>query len=280
MPESLSKTFLNQAASFLADTSRGLSGPKIVQYCNAWSIDHGIDIPHSIYPFEAQSKRVALVENLSAFTTPLQIGLLLELCGDWQFRGNEGVQALHSRILEKKLEYEAVNEPGMPIGSSKPTRQVVKAVVSKRPHIQAKANRLKVFLCHSSTDKEKVKTLHEWLIQEGFEPWLDEADLLPGEDWEYEIKRAVRRTHIILVCLSKVAASRTGFMQKEIKLALDAADQRPEGQIFIIPVLLESCELPDRLAKWHSVNLSTDGGHDKLRASLRKKYAELPEDGQ
>lgn len=277
MPDSLSQTFLNQAATFLADTSRGLSGSKIVQYCNAWSIDHRIDIPHSIYPFEAQSKRVALLQNLSVFPTPLQIGLLLELCGDWQFRANDEVQALRGRILEKKAEYEAENDWGTSHGAAPQTKPTPHSPHSGRTHIQAKANRLKVFLCHSSTDKEHVKKLHEWLVQEGYEPWLDEIDLLPGEDWEYEIKRAVRHTHIILVCLSKIAASRTGFMQKEIKLALDAADLRPEGEIFIIPALLESCEIPDRLTKWHGVNLSIDGGHDKLRSSLRKRYAQLPE---
>lgn len=227
-------------------------------------MDHDVDIPHSLYPFEAHSKRVALVENLAAFPARLQFGLLLELCDEWQLRGNDDVHALRDRIVKRQAEHAAENDWENSSTTSAPTA---------KPH----ANRLKVFLCHSSSDKARVREVHAWLTQEGFEPWLDEVDLLPGEEWEYEIKRAVRRTHIILVCLTREAASKTGFMQREIRFALDAADERPEGQIFIIPTLLDTCVVPDRLSKWHWVNLTETSGYHKLRLALRKRYAELPE---
>jgi len=265
MPDSISQSFLNQSASILADTAHGLSGSKIVQYCNAWSIDHDIDIPHSLYPFEAQSKRVALVQNLSAFPARLQFGLLLELCDDWQLRTNEGVHALRERIQKKKAEYEAENDWAAPSPTAPP-----------QPPASPHANRLRVFLCHSSADKHHVRQLHAWLLQEGFEPWLDEEDLLPGDDWEYEIKRAVRRTDIMLVCLTEKAACKIGFIQKEIKLALDCADERPDGEVFIIPARFEACTLPERLARWQCVDLTSPTGYDKLRQSLRRLNGKQP----
>jgi hypothetical protein len=57
---------------------------------------------------------------------------------------------------------------------------------------QASGERLLVFLCHSSGDKEAVRNLYGRLKQDGFRPWLDEEDLLPGHDWNDEIRRAVR----------------------------------------------------------------------------------------
>ncbi len=46
------------------------------------------------------------------------------------------------------------------------------------------AKRLKVFLCHSSQDKSVVRELYNRLIRENWiDPWLDEANLLPGHDW-------------------------------------------------------------------------------------------------
>src|SRR5580693_2372912 len=94
---------------------------------------------------------------------------------------------------------------------------------------------LKVFLCHGSEDKYFVRTVYDKLEKDGFNPWLDERDIVGGQDWDLEIKRAVRSSDAILVFLSNTSVSKSGYVQKEIKLALDVADEKPEGSIFIIP---------------------------------------------
>lgn len=132
-------------------------------------------------------------------------------------------------------------------------------------------SRLSVFLCHSSNDKPKVRGLFKQLRKDGFNPWLDEMSLLPGQDWQHEIPKAVRESDIVIVCLSKVSINKTGYVQKEIKYALDIADEQPEGAIFIIPLKLEECEVPVRLRKWHWVNLFTDDGYNLLIRSLRAR---------
>jgi hypothetical protein len=38
---------------------------------------------------------------------------------------------------------------------------------------------LRIFLCHASEDKATVRVLYRHLIADGFEPWLDEQNLLP-----------------------------------------------------------------------------------------------------
>jgi hypothetical protein len=42
---------------------------------------------------------------------------------------------------------------------------------------------LRVFLCHSSHDKPKVRDLYQCLRRSGFAPWLDEENLIAGQDW-------------------------------------------------------------------------------------------------
>lgn len=127
---------------------------------------------------------------------------------------------------------------------------------------------LKVFLCHSSGDKLTVKEIYRRLKADGFDPWLDAVNLKPGQDWEAEIKRAVRASHTVIVFLSNGSVGKAGFVQKEIKFALDVADEQPEGQIFIIPARLEHCEVPDRLSKWHWVSLFEADGYDRLVDAL------------
>jgi TIR domain len=128
---------------------------------------------------------------------------------------------------------------------------------------------LRVFLCHASVDKQPVRELYKKLRSEGFNPWLDEEKLLPGQEWEQEIAKSVRTSDIVIVCLSQEAVNKRGFVQKEIKYALDVADEQPEGTIFIIPLKLEECEIPDRLRRWQWVMLSDKKGYKQLIDALR-----------
>ena len=150
------------------------------------------------------------------------------------------------------------------------------------PHADAESKipgqtkrKLQVFLCHSATDKVPVRSLFSKLKGEGFDPWLDEEKLLPGQDWELEISNAVRSTDVVVVCLSNTAVAKAGYVHKEIKYALDIAERQPEGTIFIIPVKLEVCDVPDRLSKWHWVELLAHSGYEKLTKALNQHAAAI-----
>jgi len=142
--------------------------------------------------------------------------------------------------------------------------------MSEQPQ-QRPLSALRIFLCHSSGDKEVVRSLYERLLADGFNPWLDEKNILPGQEWELEIRKAVRSSAVVLVCLSRAAINKAGFVQKEIKYALDLADEQPEGAIFIIPVRLEECDVPERLRRWHWVDFYRDQGYTLLRRALATK---------
>ncbi len=135
--------------------------------------------------------------------------------------------------------------------------------------------KLQVFLCHSSGDKETVRILYQRLSGDGFDPWLDENKLLPGQEWELEIRKAVQKSDIIIICLSENSINRKGFVQKEIKYALDIADEQPEGAIFLIPLRLEACETPERLRHKHRVDFFKADGYERLVSALRIRINEL-----
>lgn len=134
---------------------------------------------------------------------------------------------------------------------------------------------LQIFLCHSSEDKAAVRKVFDELLQFGFNPWLDEQRLLPGQDWKAEIKKALRKTDVVVVVLSKKSVTKSGFVQAEIKYALDIADEKPEGTIFIIPLRLEKCTVPDRLSQWQWVDYFEEGGSERLFSALHTRAATL-----
>ena len=130
---------------------------------------------------------------------------------------------------------------------------------------------LKVFICHSSDDKAAVRALYKKLVAQGVNTWLDEEKLLPGQDWQLEIPGALESSDAVLVCLSPSSIKKEGYVQKEIKFALDKAKEKPEGTIFIIPVRLRECDIPKQLRQWQWVDLFEDVGYDRLIRSLTER---------
>jgi TIR domain len=57
----------------------------------------------------------------------------------------------------------------------------------------------RIFLCHASEDKPQVREVYRRLKAEGFEPWLDEENLLPGQLWDQEIRRALKYSDFALI---------------------------------------------------------------------------------
>jgi hypothetical protein len=125
------------------------------------------------------------------------------------------------------------------------------------------------FLCHSSIDKSAVRRLHQRLAGDHIKCWFDEESLIPGQDWDLEIRRAIKDVRFVLACLSDGSLMREGYVHRELGFALDRALERPEGSIFIIPVRLEPCVLPDRLQRLHCVDLYLDEGYANLLRALR-----------
>ena len=134
---------------------------------------------------------------------------------------------------------------------------------------------LRVFVSYASEDRSAVREVYARLMAQNYEVWFDDENLLPGQDWQVEIRKAVRSAHAIVLFLSKRTVAKAGYIQKEIKYALDVADEQPEGAIFLIPVKLEDCEIPDRLRHLQWVNLYDERGWARLMAALDRRATDL-----
>jgi hypothetical protein len=89
-----------------------------------------------------------------------------------------------------------------------------------------------------------------------------------GQRWRVVIKSAIEDSHVVLVCLSRKSIVRQGFYHKEIRYALEVADEQPEGAIYLIPTRLEECDIPQNLEELHYVELFKDSGYAKLLNAL------------
>jgi hypothetical protein len=154
--------------------------------------------------------------------------------------------------------------------------QLEESNVSTPPKNEVVLEKLRVFLCHSSKDKPVIRQLYLKLRSEKWlDPWLDEEKLLPGVDWELEIKLAIKSSHAVIVFLTKHSISKEGFIQKEIGQALSVAEEKPEGTLFVIPVRLEECDVPNKLQRWQWLNFYEENSYNKLLNSLLKRAESL-----
>ena len=137
------------------------------------------------------------------------------------------------------------------------------------------AKQLIPFLCYSKENKIVVREVFAQLkAEEWIDPWFDEEDILPGEKWQEAVVKAVRDSHAVIVFLSAVALEQEGFFHKELTLALDTANEKPADAIFIIPIRLEECRVPERLEQYQYVDYFGDEAqkrhtYESLLASLQ-----------
>ncbi len=126
-----------------------------------------------------------------------------------------------------------------------------------------------VFLCYANKDAEAANGLFDELASVGADPWLDKRKLVHGDDWEHEIKNAVAKADAFVACLTS-GFDQIGFRQKEVRWALDALELRPLGRGFVIPFIIEPCDLPEWSKRFHAGDLSKPTTFDELIRAVEK----------
>jgi hypothetical protein len=132
----------------------------------------------------------------------------------------------------------------------------------------------KVFISYASEDTEIAQRLYDDLKNVGVEFWLDRQSLTPGENWKLEIEKALKESTIFLALISSKSTTKEGFTQKELKRALEILDEKPEGDVFIIPVRVDDCPISVRLQDYQWIDLfpSYPDGLEKLLNVLKPDF--------
>ena len=176
-------------------------------------------------------------------------------------RGGMGKTALVSRVL-------ADLERGvLPVEPSSRGALLVDPSGRGEPVCSPKVT---VVLNCAPEDEAKVEPLYRKLRDAGFDPWIASEDILPGERVKARRKRAVQDADFFLACLSPHSVSKEGLFQRDFKSALDTWLEKPESDIYLIPVVLEDVEVPDSLSDVQPVNLFDSDGWDRLSQALEK----------
>jgi transcriptional regulator with XRE-family HTH domain len=220
-------------------------------------------------------RQLRMLARLSQAEVAAQVGCSQSLVSQWE----QGTKLPPKRILTylnsiaAKAALTGVEEKRYPTAEAA-LRSFAEELHWSRPTSKptetksGRLRKLRAFLCHAKEDKDRVRALKRELLDFNVEPWLDEDSILAGQIWKDEIEKAIANTDAVIVCLSGLSTAKSGYVQKEINLALDAAELQPEGRIFIIPVRFEECRVPSRLSKIHYIDYFDLNGQKRLLAAL------------
>ena len=127
----------------------------------------------------------------------------------------------------------------------------------------------RIFISYAKEDSLEAKAIYETLKQNKFMVWIDKERLLPGQDWDLEIQRAIEECNFFLACMSTNSVSKEGYVQKELKRALDILDKQPEGSIYLLPVRLDECRVPKKFEKLQWCNYFEEDAMKQLLKAIK-----------
>lgn len=125
-----------------------------------------------------------------------------------------------------------------------------------------------VFISYALEDEIAVLGLCERLRQSGIRVWIDKEQIQVGQEWDRAIQEALKTADFIVVCLSERSIKKRGYVNREIRQALDLHNEMPLGRRFLMPVRLDRCAVPDELAKYQYADLFRSNGVDDLVISI------------
>ncbi|MEM9092319.1 MAG: toll/interleukin-1 receptor domain-containing protein [Cyanobacteria bacterium P01_F01_bin.53] len=107
-----------------------------------------------------------------------------------------------------------------------------------------------VFLSYARADgTDAAQRLRTELTRSGFDVWQDIENMAGGQAWKEQLRAALRDVDAVVVLLTPNAAG-SKYVEWEWEMAQMV--EKP-----VIPLLIETCDVPDELARLHYHNLST-----------------------
>jgi hypothetical protein len=128
-----------------------------------------------------------------------------------------------------------------------------------------------VFLSYVHPDKIRVREIAADLKLAGFDVWLDEDELLPGQFLHQKIDEAIKRADAMLVFVSKHTKEKGGYFYQELKTMYQRVRSEGNQSSRIIPVRLDPVTPPGDLKKCLWVDVFTKDALPLLVKAIHKE---------
>ncbi len=106
----------------------------------------------------------------------------------------------------------------------------------------------RVFLSYVKEDLDFVKKLDKIIEDNGFQTIVDYKSLRAGENWKNSIRKLIFDSHYFIPCFSSNFNQRyqTSFL-RELNWALDKIKDIQSDRLWILPIKIDECSIPENL---------------------------------
>jgi hypothetical protein len=128
----------------------------------------------------------------------------------------------------------------------------------------------RVFLSHSSSDKDAVRRLAEDLKRAGVDVWLDVAEIKVGDWISRKIEQGLDDTRYLAIWLTKRAIE-SGWVDTEWRSKFQ--DEISNNSVVVLPLLADNCEIPRLLRgkRYADFRISYEAGLAQLLEAIGKQ---------
>jgi len=133
-----------------------------------------------------------------------------------------------------------------------------------------------IFLSYANLDQARVLPFYEFLVNCGFKAWIDCRNIKVGQNWDFEIKRALEKSSVIVIFVSKNSITRRGYFQREVKTILENYKEKLIDDIYIISILLDDdIGIPDELKGIQVTRASQNDCFTEIKDAINHQIASL-----
>lgn len=133
-----------------------------------------------------------------------------------------------------------------------------------------------VFISYTSADREIVEPITDALISSGINAWMDKKRLKAGQNWDFEIRRALDKAVLIVVFISSRSTNKRGYVQRELRLALEKAEEKLIDDVYVIPVLLDNdAIIPEQIKDLQFIRYEDENFQENLVDSVQHQLLRL-----
>lgn len=133
----------------------------------------------------------------------------------------------------------------------------------------------KIFISYAKEDIIYAEQFYDFLLNRGYSPWLDKKNLLPGQDWNFMIQEALYKADFIVLLLSNISVNKRGYVQREFRKAVDYCETKLDSDIYIIPVMINECDVPFSLQKFQWIKFDDGEVFEQIQSALELQRSKL-----
>jgi hypothetical protein len=124
------------------------------------------------------------------------------------------------------------------------------------------------FVTHSSGDADEAAAIHEFLLREQFNPWLDRESILPGERRLSGLLRNLKDVTAFVYCLSRKSVQPGRTLMSEVQEVERQANLSAGEGTFKMVARLGECELPSSFLKYPVIEWQGGANKQNLASVL------------